>query len=274
MNKAGLLIGINRYKNYSNATLKGCVNDLKNHKKFITDKLGFKDTEFVSLIDNDATKYNIIKYLENYINDAKKGNLNYIYFSISSHGTQFPNSDKAEEADGLDEAYCPSDIGSSISTFIRDNELYNLFKELPKEVIVEVFADCCHSGDSVRKAKFDNIYRKERYFEPPFIKELKEQISEDKFLFWNNNKKKETKQPLENVILWAGCKSDQTSADASIRGSYNGAFTYYLLYKNNNDFSRKNLISNICYDVNANGFTQQPQLECLDIYKDKKIGEF
>lgn len=29
-------------------------------------------------------------------------------------------------------------------------------------------------------------------------------------------------------ILWATCRADQTSADASIDGGWNGAFTYYF----------------------------------------------
>ena len=66
-------------------------------------------------------------------------------------------------------------------------------------------------------------------------------------------------------ILWAGCRSDQTSADACIGGSWHGAFTYYFckeIRAGNNQLSRAALLQKIRADLAAGHYNQIPQLEC------------
>ena len=46
-------------------------------------------------------------------------------------------------------------------------------------------------------------------------------------------------------ILWAGCRADQTSADAKIGKSWHGAFTYHLCKEMRacrNELPRKELL--------------------------------
>ncbi len=79
-----------------------------------------------------------------------------------------------------------------------------------------------------------------------------------------------------NHVLFSACKDNQTSADAYINGSYNGAFTYYFckhLRDKNGNITRKELIKRVRASLKFNGFSQIPQLECPTEKKDKKFLE-
>lgn len=68
-----------------------------------------------------------------------------------------------------------------------------------------------------------------------------------------------------NHVLFAGCRDDQTSADALIGGGYNGAFTYYLcktLREAGGRVSNQGLIEQVRHSLRYNRFAQVPQLEC------------
>jgi hypothetical protein len=69
--------------------------------------------------------------------------------------------------------------------------------------------------------------------------------------------------PATNQILWAGCKSNETSADAYFNGRYNGAFTYYFLQTMNatqNQLSRKAVVAKMRTAMSRK-FAQTSQLE-------------
>jgi hypothetical protein len=65
-------------------------------------------------------------------------------------------------------------------------------------------------------------------------------------------------------VLWAGCKDNQTSADAYINGAYNGAFTYNFgkhMRDTGGRISRKELLGRIRQSLRHNNYSQVPQLE-------------
>jgi metacaspase-1 len=65
-------------------------------------------------------------------------------------------------------------------------------------------------------------------------------------------------------ILWSGCLDYQTSADAFITGSYNGAFTYFFcnhMRETQGRISRKNLLKRIRQSLRHYGYSQVPDLE-------------
>ena len=81
---------------------------------------------------------------------------------------------------------------------------------------------------------------------------------------------------MKNHILWSGCKSDQTSADAIIEDEWHGAFTYYLnkfIKAQNNGMTRKEIITKTRKDLKEENFTQIPQLECNTKFTNFKIGK-
>jgi hypothetical protein len=61
------------------------------------------------LTDAQATKAAILKQLQAMVADAKAGKLSYLVFSLSSHGTQLPDT-SGDEPDRADEAFCPHDL--------------------------------------------------------------------------------------------------------------------------------------------------------------------
>jgi hypothetical protein len=149
-NKKALFVGINKFANYSQFTLNGCVNDAKDMAAMYKDLLGFKASEMSTLTDAQATKAAIMTKLKAMVADAKAGKLNYLVFSLSSHGTQM-NDTSGDEPDGKDEAFVPYDIaekngGWDPAHIISDDELHDLFLQLPPTVLLEVYLDTCHSG--------------------------------------------------------------------------------------------------------------------------------
>ena len=70
-------------------------------------------------------------------------------------------------------------------------------------------------------------------------------------------------KPL-NHILWAGCKDNQTSADAQIGNTYNGAFTYYFcrhIRDAQDKIDRDELLRRVRTSLRFEGYSQIPQLE-------------
>ena len=158
-------------QNYSQFTLNGCVNDAKDMAALYKDLLGFKASEMTILTDAQATKANIMANLKAMVADAKAGKLNYLVFSLSSHGTQM-NDTSGDEPDGKDEAFVPHDIAEKSGAWdpahiISDDEFHDLFVQLPANVLLEVYLDTCHSGTGLRGAEFGLHAPKPRYIAPP-----------------------------------------------------------------------------------------------------------
>ena len=169
--RKALLVGINKFKNYSQFTLNGCVNDAKDMAALYKDLLGFKASEITVLTDAQATKANIMANLKAMVADAKAGKLSSIVFSLSSHGTQM-NDTSGDEPEGKDEAFVPHDIAEKSGAWdtahiISDDELHDLFVQLPNDVLLEVYLDTCHSGTGLRGAEFGLHAPKPRYIAPP-----------------------------------------------------------------------------------------------------------
>lgn len=262
--KKALCVGINKFKNYPSAALNGCVNDANDMSSLLKDLLGFADPDIVKLTDAQATKANIMKNLKSMVDDAKAGKLSYLVFSLSSHGTQVPDT-SGDEPDRADEAFCPHDLAAKdgqwdINFVIVDDELHDLFVQLPKNVLLEVYLDTCHSGTGLKAIDL-LLDRKPRYLPPPSIEAF------DMVEGRRSRGLYETmlEKGLVHHILWAGCRADQTSADANIGGAYHGAFTYYYCKEMRackNQLSRSQVLKKVRADLSKGRYTQIPQLEC------------
>ena len=263
MQAKALCVGINVYKNYPQATLQGCVNDAHDMASVLKTFLGFADSNITILTDAQATKVNIMSHLRAMATEAKAGKLSYLVFSMSSHGTQVPDRN-GDEPDRADEAFCPHDLAQTgnqwdLNHLIIDDELHDLFATLPQNVVVEGFLDACHSGTGFKSVDL-LLDRRLRYMPPP---------SDEAFAAVDGRHSRGLARTLlekgiVHHILWAGCRSDQTSADAHIGGSWHGAFTYYFckeIHACNNQLSRAALLQKIRVDLAAGHYNQIPQLE-------------
>lgn len=264
MTRKALCVGINKFKNFPRNNLRGCVNDVKDMAAILTDFFGFTRRDIITLTDSDATKANIIKHLTTMVRDAQSGKLAYLVFSFSSHGTQTPDVSN-DESDKYDEAFCPYDLATKGDRWdpdhiILDDELHDLFVQLPQNVVLEVYLDTCHSGTGLRAVDF-LLERQPRFMPMPSLRVFELVAERESRGFYKSFGTKKTPQH----ILWAGCHADQTSADALIEGKWHGAFTYYYckhVRTTQNKISRAQLLRRVRADLKAARYTQVPQLEC------------
>lgn len=293
--RKALNIGINQFANYPQFTLRGCVNDAKNFSKVLVDYLNFSEEDIIELVDEQATKANIINYLRSIVDEAKQGRYSYVVLKLSTHGTSIPDN-TPEEVDHLDEAFVPYDIAQKGDNWDRDHiivddELAEILAELPPNVLFEGFGDTCHSGTGIRMAELlrsvaglrsaamvpETIVR---YVEP--VRTTASSRSAATLLQAQGLQRHGIREALvdeemRNHVWWSGCRDDQTSADANIEGvGWNGAMTYYLceeIRKSGNRKSRADLMDGLRSAL-AGKYTQVPQLLSRSTYHQFPIGSW
>ncbi|EPF08342.1 TPA: caspase family protein [Bacillus cereus] len=281
MKKLALITGIN-YRG-SKYELGGCINDASMILNTLVKKFDFNQSNIQLLIEEVATKKNILKGLEWLVNQLEPGDIG--LFTYSGHGTQTADLPPIDEEDMLDEAIVPIDALADQSNLIRDDEINTILSNIPKGVKFVVILDSCHSGTGTRnfgnyysipqartiedvKAiinSFNNVERRDlssikpRYIPPTqTIQDIKmimsgfEPIRKDFSSFSG-----------PNHILLAGCKADQVSYDEGTYGRFTkaltdvmgsqSAITYKELY-----FLVRNMV------LERSNYAQEPQLEGPD----------
>ncbi len=157
----------------------------------------------------------------------------------------------------MDEAICPWDTNWD-GGLILDDDLAAIFAPLNKGVILEVILDACHSGSGTRDMLPGKDVRN-RFLAPPIDIECRadEDLPVRKLLA------RKVEKGL-NHVLWAGCRDNQTSADAMIGNTYNGAFTYFFckhIREAQGKIGRSELLKRVRASLKHDGFSQTPQLE-------------
>lgn len=270
MSRKALLVGINKYR-IPGSDLWGCVNDVTNVRDCLLKFFGFCVEEIRVLVDERATKRAMMERLRWLVRGAKGGDT--LLFHFSGHGSQVRDRDGDELRDHLDEILCPHDMDWD-GTYITDDELRGVFSGLPQGALLEVWLDCCHAGTGTREAFAmerlpPELSTRPRFLAPPV--DIQARVDEDL----------EVRRILRGVnplshVLFAGCRDNQTSADAFIGGYFNGAFTYYVC-KNIRDaggvVSRSDLLKRVRASLRFNGFAQIPQMEAPPGMKAKAVLE-
>jgi hypothetical protein len=271
--RKALCVGINVYKNYPGSSLQGCVNDVDDMVDLLKKHLGFTEKDIVTLKDGQATKANIMKNLKEMVDGAKSGKYSYLVYSHSGHGTQVPDL-SGDEPDRADEAFCPHDLATRGSRWspdhiITDDELHDLFVQLPKDTLLEVFLDTCHSGTGLKAADF-LLDRRPRYMPPPSWEAFEQLRDAGSRGLYDSLLEK----GIIHHILWAGCRYDQTSADALIDGKWHGAFTYCFCQamEANSALPRKDILKKARSCLKKGNFTQVAQLETQATKRKAKMG--
>jgi hypothetical protein len=268
--RRALCVGINHFQNLPDATLNGCINDALDMAALLK-TTGFAEADITVLTDAQATKAAIMEHLTQMVNDANAGRLNRIVFSMSSHGTQVPDT-SGDEKDKADEAFCPHDLVQKGRIWhpdhiIPDDELNALFAQLPAKVLLEVYLDTCHSGTGMKQLW------PVRYLPPPApIEAVWDELQGVKSL----EERAVKPQVKAQRILWAGCRADQTSADASFNNRANGAFTYYYLKalrELGQRATRSQIIAQMRAQMKEAGFEQIPQLETNATLRERSLME-
>lgn len=256
MIKKAFIVGIN-YIGTGN-DLKGCINDAINMKTLLEGR-GFT---VEMCLEKDATTSGIKAGLARLVSNVTPGDI--IVFHYSGHGSQLPST---SEADGYEEIICPIDLNWT-TRVITDDTLRSIFNPVPNGVNTTVILDCCHSGDALDHDEHDistrevepvtpaSLYLGGRYLEPP--PGLVAQLDKSELVDWCAKK-----DINASALLLAGCKSDQTSADAYIDGMYQGAATASILaaIKNNSEITYKQLVDQMNDFMITGGYEQRPELD-------------
>ena len=274
--RKALSVGINEFRDFEQFRLRGCVADVENFTKVLVENMEFSEKNIVKLVNEQATKANIIGALRPLVKDAKQGNCSYIVMHMATHGTQTRDT-SADEVDHMDEAFIPYDIKQTANEWdskhiINDDELSEILSEVPAGVLFEGFFDTCHSGTGIREIDLKPD-RKPRYVAPPMMNNTQRSVE---FLQVHTLREALAQDDMRNHVLFTGCRDDQTSADTNIDGHWNGAFTYYLcseLRKSQNKLSRAELIEHVRSALSAK-YPQVPQLNAMPDYQKLPIGSW
>ena len=156
-----VLIGVGNYPSTSQWNAIHSRNDV-----FLLEQ-NLKEKGFMikSLVDNQATKKNIINMLKEVIKNSKTGDNVLIHFSC--HGQQMVDASK-DEKDERDEAIIPYDAQKYYkkNVYTGENHLtddeFNIYvnklkTQLGKTGMIFISIDACHSGDVLRAEQNDSI---------------------------------------------------------------------------------------------------------------------
>ncbi len=230
MAKKALLIGVNRYQ-IPGSDLRGCVNDVKNLAGALREFYAFRPADIETITDLTATKRAIEDGIRRLLKGARPGDALLLHYS--GHGSNVPDDD-GDEADERDEILCPANLDWKDP--LRDDWLRKTFDKLRSGVSLTVIMDCCHSGTITRAVNPPDAPSVERYLPSPWdiiaeesgrrlrgrvVRRLRSTVHGKRGPDVVNTRTRET--------LITGCRDSQTSADAFIGGSYNGALTFYLV---------------------------------------------
>jgi uncharacterized caspase-like protein len=265
MAKKALLVGINRYR-IPGADLRGCVNDVKNVRAVLTTHYGFASKDITSLTDYAATTKAMRDAITKLVKGAKSGDV--LLFHYSGHGANVPDKD-GDEADRRDEILCPTDLDWKDP--LLDDWLRKTFDRLPAGASLTVIMDCCHSGTNTRAILPPDAPVIPRYLPNPWDllaaesgRRLRGTVKGSLRRSTPARRKQDIVATSIPELLVTGCRDTQTSADAEIGSSFNGALTYNLVATINaarGKLTYRELHGGTVKRLRRDGFSQVPQLE-------------
>ncbi|HZF25434.1 MAG TPA: caspase family protein [Steroidobacteraceae bacterium] len=263
MARRALLIGINRYL-IPGADLRGCVNDIKNIRAALMKYFAFRGSDIKALTDHRATKKAMQSAIQALLGSGKKGDVLYLHYS--GHGSNVPDRN-GDEADHRDEILCPSDLDWKDP--LTDDWLRTAFNRLKSRVNLTVVMDCCHSGTNTRAILPPDAPVIPRYLPNPWDLMAEESGRALRGVLRNARtraprKRSDVVEAAIGETLITGCRSTQTSADAYIGRTYNGALTYSLvaaLQAARGKLTNRELHAATLQRLRAGDFDQVPQLE-------------
>lgn len=279
MARKAFLVGINDYapSGAGGPDLRGCVNDVRDMANTLS-VLGIVPATPAAMrlvTDARATRTAIIDGLKWLLTGARKGDV--LIFYYSGHGSYVADV-SGDELDKKDETICPHNYATA--GMIRDDDLRSLLSSLPAGVNLDVLLDSCHSGTGTRElAALATLPNEDtvtyRYVEPPidwgFYLDANPALDVQGFLspaVHAGTRETGTREaivvPELNHVLWAGCRNNQTSAEALIGGVYRGVFTYNyckVLRGAGVGITRRKLDAQVSVNIKSMGYSQVPQLE-------------
>ncbi len=193
--------------------------------------MGLLRTDIRTLTDLQATKKAMQSEITRLIGKARAGDVLLLHYS--GHGSNVPDRN-GDEADGRDEILCPTDLDWQDP--LLDDWLRVQFDKLPAGVNFTVIMDCCHSGTNTRAIQPPDAKRIERFLPCPLDllatesgRRLRGTVRGGRAELRAASRRGDIVNVNMPELLITGCRSTQTSADAYIGNTYNGALTYNLV---------------------------------------------
>jgi metacaspase-1 len=259
MAKKAFCVGINDYP-YDGSDLNGCVNDARAWAEVLVNHFDFSVSNVGVITDSEATKDKMVGGIKDLLAGARSGDV--LVFTNSSHGTYVAETGGDEPT--YDEALCPYDTADNL---LLDDELRELFADLPEGVNLTMISDSCHSGTVTRAAIGDNLPgiatpddRRVRFLSPAL---RGDPVLENPFKVSPHRMEKYPERKMKEVLL-SGCTDKEYSYDALIGGTYHGAMTYYALQvirAANYRITYDQLHTRVNFLLAEAGYPQHPQLE-------------
>jgi metacaspase-1 len=262
-----VLVGVDRYDRLDVPPLHGCVNDVALFRHVLKEDFGVPNEDIRVVVNERATKANIVHRLRTMVREADVGDTVVFYFS--GHGSQIRDRDGDELTDWLDEVICPYDMDWDRRTYIVDDDLDALFAELPPEVTLEVFLDCCFWGAGTPQFEVQPWQTSQqlgvRYLPPPL--DIASRVDGDEGRLRYHAFSGSSCFADRNV-LWAASAEGQPAAEDVVDGRVHGVFTYWgcrFIEANLErlwhwDYGRGDLLEDIRAYMQSLGYPQSAEL--------------
>lgn len=151
--RRALIIGVGKQKDINWGKING-DKDIPYVKEMLLNE-GYYRKNIISLVNEQASKANIVNAFVELGRVCQKDDIVYIHFS--GHGQRITDVD-GDENDGWDESWIPYDAYREYGIYDKgekhliDDEIYQLLQGIKKKIGLKgkilVVADACHSGDS------------------------------------------------------------------------------------------------------------------------------
>ncbi len=221
-----LLVGIDNYPP-GVPTLKGCVNDANAMRAFLEDRYAHSPMNIVSLLNEQATRSNVIDSFRSHLGKAQPGDVGFFFYA--GHGSEQTATaeELALEPDGKDQTQVLFDSRLPGGQDLIDKELSRLISEITaRGVHMTVMLDCCHSGSATRDLEMTPRQAPAR--EAP--------AAASRLLREPQPSASQPSAPVQgditpgNHIALEACQSVEVANEyATEAGQHRGAFTYFLL---------------------------------------------
>ncbi len=248
MHKA-LVVGINHYIYYPEESLRGCFGDADNLLTLAKNKLSWPEPGLIVFKDTKAADEQAA--VLSMVSDSWGGN--HFIWTHSSHGTNNPD---AGQKDGLEELLCCADLqeqdGLWVSGFISARWIGQLVHKVHPKDTLDIILDCCHAPAGGQLKALGRTYDRAKFLPRSEVGIPVSPMA---------GKLAQGGLP-KNVALWSSCQPDQTSADAYIDNSWQGAFTAAFIMSFDPKRTRVDIIAAARRWLTDNRHQQTPHLYC------------
>jgi hypothetical protein len=266
-----VLVGVDTYERSDVPPLSGCVNDVALVRRTLKSVFGVPNEDIRVVVNERATKANILSRLTATLDQAEEGDVVVFYFS--GHGSQIRDRDGDELSDRLDELICPYDMDWDRRTYILDDDLDALIADVPPEILVEAFVDCCFWGAGPRELQAEPwpqaLRADVRYLAPPFDIEARFEGDEPHL---HRHGFAGCQCFVERNVFWAASSEGEPAAEDYLEGRPHGVFTFWgcrFIEANfermmREGYSREELIADLREYLRSLGYTQTAELSAPD----------